>query len=145
MEGLADERSVRGFALYVATWAHFLRNAVSAGETVRDASAALVSVPWANGGGGLEAFLNIEEVFGVLSQHDGWRSAVCREFEDITETGLEATLLGYIFGHGHNSNGELSTLAGRAERVSGNFVLDETCVPIAEERADDVVFVPLEA
>jgi mannitol 2-dehydrogenase len=138
IEGLADERSVRGFALYVALWAHFLRGAVAAGDKVRDASAALVSAPWAAGGGGLEAFLDIEEVFGVLAQHAGWRGAVGREFEDIAdaETGFEATLLGYIFGVGHScTGGELAPGGGRAGRGSGTFVLEEACVP-AELRVD---------
>ena len=146
-EGLAGERTVRGMALYVATWAHFLRAAVAAEEKVRDASAELVSAPWRADGGGLEAFLDIEEVFGVLARHEGWRQAVGREFEDIEETGLEATLLGYIFGVGHNSNGDLASVAAASERVSGTFILDETCVA-PEARADNdeaAVFVPLEA
>ena len=82
MEGLADERSVRGFALFVATWAHFLKKAVENGDKVKDASAQLVSAPWTVNGGGLEAFLDVEEVFGVLAQHEGFRSAVAREFDD---------------------------------------------------------------
>ena len=101
-------------------------------------------------------FLDIEEVFGVLAQHEGWRSAVGREFEDIAETGLEAALLGYIFGTGHNSNGDLSNMDGgdsrrTSERVSGTFCLDETCAPIAEEaqttiaEQQQVAFVHLEA
>ena len=146
-EGLAGERTVRGMALYVAAWAHFLRAAVAAEEKVRDASAELVSAPWRASGGGLEAFLDIEEVFGVLARHEGWRQAVGREFEDIEETGLEATLLGYIFGVGHNSNGDLASIAAASERVSGTFILDETCVA-PEERADNdeaAVFVSLEA
>ena len=47
MEGLAAERTVRGFALYVAAWAHFLRKSIMQDVPVRDASAALVSAPWA--------------------------------------------------------------------------------------------------
>ena len=47
MEGLAAERTVRGFALYVAAWAHFLRKSIMQNVPVQDASAALVSAPWA--------------------------------------------------------------------------------------------------
>ena len=147
-EGLAADRTVRGFALYVAAWAHFLRRSVERGEKVRDASAGAVSAPWASPeGGGLEAFLDIEEVFGVLAHHEGWRTAVGREYEDIEETGLEASLLGCIFGIGHNSNGDLAAVGAAAERVSGTFILDETCVA-PEQRADNdeaVTFVSLEA
>lgn len=149
MEGLADERSVRGFALYVATWAHFLRKSVEAGDKVKDASAALVSKPWGENGRGLQQFLDIEEVFGVLAQHEGWRSAVAQEYQDITESGLEATLLGYIFGPGHNSNGDLASMGRISEsRFSGTFALDEQlcALPIAEEGVDEAVaFVSLEA
>jgi len=175
MEGLAAERTVRGFALYVAAWAHFLRKSIMQNVPVRDASAELVSAPWAwargldakeaSGGAAeaepavacaaaaipaaraedaasLQAFLDIEEVFGVLAQHEGWRQAVAREFEDIAESGLEATLLGYIFGVGHNSNGDLaaadvSSGARLSERVSGTFILDEVCAP--ESAVPDVV------
>jgi mannitol 2-dehydrogenase len=144
---------------------------------VRDASAALVSAPWAwarsadkkvaaadvpaegavgavapaaaavpaaraEDAASLQAFLDIEEVFGVLAQHEGWRQAVAREFEDIAESGLEATLLGYIFGVGHNSNGDLAAAdvasgARLSERVSGTFILDEVCAP--ESAVPDVV------
>jgi mannitol 2-dehydrogenase len=95
----------------------------------------------------LQQFLDIEEVFGVLAQHEGWRQAVSREFEDIAESGLEATLLGYIFGVGHNSNGDLASGSGAgeysssgarlSERVSGTFILDEVCAP--ESAVPDVV------
>ena len=177
MEGLAAERTVRGFALYVAAWAHFLRKSIMQDVPVRDASAALVSAPWAwarsadkkvaaadvaaegavgavapaaaavpaaraEDAASLQAFLDIEEVFGVLAQHEGWRQAVAREFEDIAESGLEATLLGYIFGVGHNSNGDLASAdvasgARLSERVSGTFILDEVCAP--ESSVPDVV------
>ena len=46
MERLAREGSVRGFALYVASWAHFLRRSVRDGEKIRDASAGLIAAPW---------------------------------------------------------------------------------------------------
>ena len=172
MEGLAAERTVRGFALYVAAWAHFLRKSIMQDVPVRDASAALVSAPWAwargadakkdaaSGGAAeatltvpaaraedaasLQAFLDIEEVFGVLAQHEGWRQAVAREYEDIANSGVEATLLGYIFGVGHNSNGDLAAAGGEfssgarlSERVSGTFILDEVCAP--ESVVPDVV------
>jgi len=179
MEGLAAERTVRGFALYVAAWAHFLRKSIMQNVPVRDASAAVVSAPWAwarsadvaaadvpaegavgavapaaaavpaaraEDAASLQAFLDIEEVFGVLAQHEGWRQAVAREFEDIAESGLEATLLGYIFGVGHNSNGDLASGSGAgefssgarlSERVSGTFILDEVCAP--ESAVTDVV------
>jgi mannitol 2-dehydrogenase len=160
MERLAREGSVRGFALYVASWAHFLRRSVRDGEKIRDASAGLIAAPWnmdkentGVGTQGLEAFLDIEEVFGVLARHEGWREAVKREFADIDATGLEATLLGAIFGVGHNSNADLSSmgLERSRERASGTFALDETCVVDTHEteewRADDeaAVFVSLEA
>ena len=161
MERLAREGTVRGFALYVAAWAHFLRRAVKDGEKIKDASAGLVAAPWEmdkeNAGGpgtvGLEAFLDIEEVFGVLARHEGWREAVKREFLDIDSAGLEATLLGAIFGVGHNSNADLSSLERARERASGTFdtIGSETCVADTIEtdewRADDeaAVFVSLEA
>ena len=160
MERLAREGTVRGFALYVASWAHFLRSKVRAGEKIKDASAGLVTAPWEmdkeNIGAigatvGLEAFLDIEEIFGVLARHEGWREAVKREFLDIDQAGLEATLLGAIFGVGHNSNADLSSLERARERASGTFALDETCVADTIEtdewRADDeaAVFVSLEA
>tara|TARA_B110000977_G_scaffold34145_3_gene45555 strand:+ start:5497 stop:7182 length:1686 start_codon:yes stop_codon:yes gene_type:complete len=177
MEGLAADRTVRGFALYVAAWAHFLRKAVMEGDNVMDASAELVSAPWADVAGvlknssetvesvssiqnaipaslpaqraedaeALQRFLDIEEVFGVLAQHEGWRQAVVREFEDIHSSGVEATLLGYIFGVGHNSNGDLEGQMGSgarlSERVSGTFILDEVCAPDAAvpDIADEAV------
>ena len=129
MERLAREGTVRGFALYVAAWAHFLRQKVRDGEKIKDASAGLVTAPWEmdkeNIGAigatvGLEAF-DIEEIFGVLARHEGWREAVKRGFLDIDQAGLEATLLGAIFGVGHNSNADLSSLErarrGRAGRL----------------------------
>jgi mannitol 2-dehydrogenase len=68
---------------------------------------------------------------------------VTREFEDISESGLEATLLGYIFGVGHNSNGDLlshesafGSGARLSERMSGSFALDDACAP--ESDAPDV-------
>jgi mannitol 2-dehydrogenase len=146
MEGLADERSVRGFALFVATWAHFLKKAVENGDKVKDASAQLVSAPWTVNGGGLEAFLDVEEVFGVLAQHEGFRSAVAREFDDIEQSGVEATLLGYIFGAGNNSNGDLANAHRDVSRVSGSFhALDEVCIPEEAQPDEAVAFVPLEA
>ena len=160
MERLAREGTVRGFALYVAAWAHFLRQKVRDGEKIKDASAGLVTAPWEmdkeNIGAigatvGLEAFLDIEEIFGVLARHEGWREAVKREFLDIDQAGLEATLLGAIFGVGHNSNADLSSLERARERASGTFALDEMCVADTIEtdewRADDeaAVFVSLEA
>ena len=51
MERLAREGSVRGFALYVASWAHFLRRSVRDGEKIRDASAGLIAAPWDDGQG----------------------------------------------------------------------------------------------
>jgi len=145
-EGLADERSVRGFALFVATWAHFLKKAVENGDKVKDASAQLVSAPWTVNGGGLEAFLDVEEVFGVLAQHEGFRSAVAREFDDIEQSGVEATLLGYIFGAGNNSNGDLANAHRDVSRVSGSFhALDEVCIPEEAQPDEAVAFVPLEA
>ena len=170
MEGLAADRTVRGFALYVAAWAHFLRKAVMEGSVVRDASASLIVAPWADVAGvgpvesavtateyavparlppqtaedaaALQRFLDIEEVFGVLAQHEGWRQAVVREFEDIATSGVEATLLGYIFGVGHNSNGDLAQLGSNgarlSERVSGTFILDEVCAHEDAAAAPDI-------
>ena len=98
--------------------------------------------------GGLEAFPGHRGgVRRPRAHHEGWRTAVGREYEDIEETGLEASLLGCIFGIGHNSNGDLAAVGAAAERVSGTFILDETCVA-PEQRADNdeaIAFVSLEA
>ena len=86
-------------------------------------------------------------MFGVLARHEGWRQAVGREFEDIEETGLEATLPRVHLRRGAQPNGDLASIAAASERVSGTFILDETCVA-PEERADNdeaAVFVSLEA
>jgi len=118
VEGLAGGRPMRGFALYVAAWAHFLKNAVEGGQVVRDASAEIVSAPWRTDGGGLQAFLDVE-VFGVLAQHEGWRSAVTREFGDIADGGLEAALLSYIFAK-DGANDAMSPRASLSVMRSGS-------------------------
>ena len=123
-----------------------IKKAVENGDKVKDASAQLVSAPWTVNGGGLEAFLDVEEVFGVLAQHEGFRSAVAREFDDIEQSGVEATLLGYIFGAGNNSNGDLANAHRDVSRVSGSFhALDEVCIPEEAQPDEAVAFVPLEA
>jgi len=122
------------------------RTAEPGGRTHRSDAVAIPAAR-AEDAAALQQFLDIEEVFGVLAQHEGWRQAVSREFEDIAESGLEATLLGYIFGVGHNSNGDLASGSGAgeysssgarlSERVSGTFILDEVCAP--ESAVPDVV------
>ena len=143
-EGLAADRTVRGFALRRRVGA-LSEEERGAGEKVRDASAGAVSAPWASPeGGGLEAFLDIEEVFGVLAHHEGGEPRSGASTRTSRRRGLEASLLGCIFGIGHNSNGDLAAVGAAAERVSGTFILDETCVA-PEQRADNdeaIAFVP---
>ena len=53
----------------------------------------------------------------MLARPEGWRDAVKQEFLDIDSAGLEATLLGAIFGVGHNSNADLSSRRRARERA----------------------------
>ena len=137
-------------ALVSAPWAWArgadAKEAAAEAEPAVASAAAAIPAARAEDAAALQQFLDIEEVFGVLAQHEGWRQAVSREFEDIAESGLEATLLGYIFGVGHNSNGDLASGSGAgefssgarlSERASGTFILDEVCAP--ESAVPDVV------
>ena len=66
LEGLALGLPMRGFALYVATWAAFLDNEIRAGNEVQDMGGAAVTA-LSQGRLGPALFLEMEEIFGDLT------------------------------------------------------------------------------
>jgi len=88
MEGRALGMQMKGFALYIASWAHFLKREVEAGAKVKDAGADLITPAWAPGGGGVDAFLDVVQVFGELSADAEWRGFVKEQFAAIESEGL---------------------------------------------------------
>ena len=91
-EGLRQGNDMRGFALYVASWAYFLRREVEEGNEVRDMGGAAVTACFQEGGTGITCFLGMEEIFGELSKDFGaeWREDVVELFNTISEEGINA-------------------------------------------------------
>ena len=92
LEGLRLGLPMRGFAAYVAAWAHFLKNEVEAGNEVQDMGGAAVTAPFVEGGSGLSAFLNMEEIFGELTREEPWMEEVAWMYRLIEEEGVLAAL-----------------------------------------------------
>ena len=92
LEGLRLGLPMRGFAAYVAAWAHFLKNEVEAGNEVQDMGGAAVTAPFVEGGSGLSAFLNMEEIFGELTREEAWMEEVAWMHRLIEEEGVLAAL-----------------------------------------------------
>ena len=92
LEGLRLGLPMRGFAAYVAAWAHFLKNEVEAGNEVQDMGGAAVTAPFVEGGSGLSAFLNMEEIFGELTREEAWMEEVAWMYRLIEEEGVLAAL-----------------------------------------------------
>ena len=93
-EGIRLGNDMRGFALYVASWACFLRREVEEGNEVRDMGGAAVTACFQEGGSGIACFLGMEEIFGELSKDFGeeWREDVVELFNTIAEEGMTAAL-----------------------------------------------------
>jgi mannitol 2-dehydrogenase len=93
-EGIRLGNDMRGFALYVASWACFLRREVEEGNEVRDMGGAAVTACFQEGGTGIACFLGMEEIFGELSKDFGaeWRENVIELFETISQEGMSAAL-----------------------------------------------------
>ena len=93
-EGLRQGNDMRGFALYVASWAYFLKREVEEGNEVRDMGGAAVTACFQEGGSGIACFLGMEEIFGELSKDFGeeWREDVVELFNTIAEEGMTAAL-----------------------------------------------------
>ena len=93
-EGIRLGKDMRGFALYVASWACFLRREVEEGNEVRDMGGAAVTACFQEGGSGIACFLGMEEIFGELSKDFGaeWRENVVELFETISQEGMSAAL-----------------------------------------------------
>lgn len=87
-EGLALGLSMNAFALYVASWAYFVRREVREGNEVRDAGSAMVTAPFEGGGEGLPSFLSTEDIFRDLARDEGWRERVTGFFNLIDEEGI---------------------------------------------------------
>ena len=92
LEGLRLGLPMRGFAAYVAAWAHFLKNEVEAGNEVQDMGGAAVTAPFVEGGSGLSAFLNMEEIFGELTREEAWMEEVAWMYRVVEEEGVLAAL-----------------------------------------------------
>ena len=92
LEGIALGLPMRGFALYVATWAAFLENEVRAGNQVQDMGGAAVTAAFQEGGSGLPSFLGMEEIFGDLAADDAWKAAVAELHAVVVERGVVAAL-----------------------------------------------------
>ena len=93
-EGLRQGNEMRGFALYVASWAYFLKREVEEGNEVRDMGGVAVTACFQEGGSGIACFLGMEEIFGELSKDFGeeWREDVVELFNTIAEEGMTAAL-----------------------------------------------------
>ena len=93
-EGLRQGNGMRGFALYVASWAYFLKREVEEGNEVRDMGGVAVTACFQEGGSGIACFLGMEEIFGELSKDFGeeWREDVVELFNTIAEEGMTAAL-----------------------------------------------------
>ena len=92
LEGIALGLPMRGFALYVATWAAFLENEVRAGNQVQDMGGAAVTAAFQEGGSGLPSFLGMEEIFGDLAADDAWKAAVAELHAVVVDRGVVAAL-----------------------------------------------------
>ena len=92
LEGLALGLPMRGFALYVATWAAFLDNEIRAGNEVQDMGGAAVTAPFREGGSGLPLFLEMEEIFGDLAADEKWKAAVAELHAVVVDQGVVAAL-----------------------------------------------------
>ena len=92
LEGLALGLPMRGFALYVATWAAFLENEIRAGNEVQDMGGAAVTAPFREGGSGLPLFLEMEEIFGDLAADEKWKAAVAELHAVVVDQGVVAAL-----------------------------------------------------
>lgn len=90
VEGLTQGLKMRGFAMYVASWAWFLQREVSEGNEVRDAGGAAVTACFQNGGSGVVGFLGMEEIFGPLVGEfgDEWRNEIVGFYNTINEEGV---------------------------------------------------------
>ena len=95
-EGLAVGLPMDGFALYVASWAFFVRREVEEGNEVRDAGGAIVTAPFQEGGSGLRAFLSMEDIFGELTREMDWRARVTGYFEQIEAEGILSAIDSYM-------------------------------------------------
>ena len=91
-EGLALGLPMDAFALYVASWTHFVKREVESGAEVKDMGAQGVTAPFRPGGSGLPAFLDMVDIFGDLAYDQTWRANVTRMYDTIAEHGMEFAL-----------------------------------------------------
>ena len=91
-EGLALGLPMDAFALYVASWTHFVKREVESGAEVKDMGAQGVTAPFRPGGSGLPAFLDMVDIFGDLAYDKTWRANVTRMYDTIAEHGMEFAL-----------------------------------------------------
>jgi mannitol 2-dehydrogenase len=91
-EGLALGLPMDAFALYVASWTHFVKREVESGAEVKDMGAQGVTAPFRPGGSGLPAFLDMVDIFGDLAYEQTWRANVTRMYDTIAEHGMEFAL-----------------------------------------------------
>ena len=92
LEGLALGLEMKGFAMYVAAWATFLAREVAEGREVKDAGGQQVTAAFQKGGTGIEAFLDMVDIFGELTAHDGWRRSVRDAHAIIENDGVIAAI-----------------------------------------------------
>ena len=94
IEGLQLGNEMKGFALYVATWACFLRREVELGNPVKDMGGAAVTAAFQIGGSGIAGFLGMREIFGELSEDlgAGWREATIQFYVSIQQKGVSVAL-----------------------------------------------------
>tara|TARA_B110000977_G_scaffold34145_3_gene45554 strand:- start:2445 stop:3917 length:1473 start_codon:yes stop_codon:yes gene_type:complete len=90
LEGLKQGHKMRGFAMYVASWAYFLQREVAEGNEVKDMGGAAVTACFQDGGSGVVGFLGMEEIFGELTKEIGeqWRDEIIGFYNTISEEGV---------------------------------------------------------
>lgn len=97
MDGLAYGKSMRGLALAIAAWAHFIERQAAMGEPLRDPGADAVTAAMASPRG-LDALLDLPGVFGELAGHAGWRAAVREGYDAISAGGVDVAVRMYCDG-----------------------------------------------
>ena len=83
---------MKGFAMYVAALATFFAREVAEGREVKDAGGQQVTAAFQKGGTGIEAFLDMVDIFGELTAHEGWRRSVRDAHAIIENDGVIAAI-----------------------------------------------------
>eukprot|EP00951_Prasinocladus_malaysianus_P008540 scaffold62078_cov49-Prasinocladus_malaysianus.AAC.1 len=93
VDGQNSEVVMKGCALLVAAWAHYVIRAVESRHKLQDDKARLIEAALGmQSGTKIENLLDIEVAFHELIFHQEWRANVSEAFDSITEIGLRETM-----------------------------------------------------